>query len=49
MDHIVNRESTRMRSFASESYDIASELENVCSHLKQELYAANSYMQDNSG
>lgn len=49
MDHIVNRESTRMRSFASESYDIASELENVCSHLKQELYSANSYMQDNSG
>lgn len=49
MNHIVNRESVGMRSFASGSYNIANELENVCSHLKQELYAANSYMQDRSG
>ena len=38
-----------MRSFASASFSIANELEDVCSHLKQELYAANSYMQDSSG
>lgn len=49
MDHIVNRESVGMRSFVCESYNIANELEDVCSHLKQELYAANSYMQDSSG
>ena len=49
MDHIVNRESVSMRSFASASFSIANELEDVCSHLKQELYAANSYMQDSSG
>lgn len=49
MDHIVNRESIGMRAYASESYNIANELEDVCSRLKQELYAANSYMQDNSG
>lgn len=49
MDHIVNRESVGMRTFSSESCNIADELEDVCSHLKQELYTANSYMQDGSG
>ena len=49
MNHIVNRESEGMRSFSSASYTIANELEDVCSHLKQELYTANSYMQDASG
>lgn len=38
-----------MRSFASESYNIANELADVCSRLRQELYNANSYMQDSSG
>lgn len=49
MNHIVNRESVGMRSFASESYNIANELADVCSRLRQELYNANSYMQDSSG
>lgn len=49
MDHIVNRESVGMRTFSSEAVNIAEEMENVCSQLKQELYTANSYMQDGSG
>lgn len=49
MDHIVNRESAEMRSFSTEASVIANDLENVCSHLKHELYDANSYMQDRSG
>ena len=49
MNYIVNRESVGMRTFSSASNAIANELEDVCSHLKQELYAANSYMQDGSG
>ena len=38
-----------MKSFSSESYNIANEMEDVCSHLRQMLYDANSYMQDASG
>lgn len=38
-----------MRTFSSEAVNIAEEMENVCSQLKQELYTANSYMQDGSG
>lgn len=49
MNHIVNRESEAMKSFSSESYNIANEMEDVCSHLRQMLYDANSYMQDASG
>lgn len=49
MDHIVNRESVGMRTYSSESCNIADELEDVCARLKQELYTANSYMQDGSG
>ena len=48
MDHIVNRESAGMRSFSSESCNVANELEAVCSHLKQELYSSSDYMQDAS-
>lgn len=49
MDHIVNRESVGLRTFASASENIAGELEDVCSRLKQKLYDAGSYMQDASG
>lgn len=38
-----------MKSFSSESYNIANEMEDVCSHLRQMLYDANSYIQDASG
>lgn len=49
MNHIVDRESVAMKTFSSEAYNIASEMEDVCSHLRQMLYDANSYMQDHSG
>lgn len=49
MNHIVNRESVGMKTFSSQSYNIANEMEDVCSHLKQMLYDANDYMQDASG
>ena len=49
MNHIVNRESVAMKTFSSEFYNIANEMEDVCSNLKQMLYDANSYMQDESG
>lgn len=49
MNHIVNRESDAMKTFSSESYNVANEMEYVCSHLKQVLYDANCYMQDKSG
>lgn len=49
MDHIVNRESAEMHFFSTEAFEIANDLENVCSHLKHELYDANGYMQDRSG
>ena len=49
MNHIVNRESVAMKIFSSESYNIANEMEDVCSNLRQMLYDANSYMQDASG
>jgi len=38
-----------MKTFSSEFYNIANEMEDVCSNLKQMLYDANSYMQDESG
>lgn len=38
-----------MRTFASESDNIANELESAAAHLKQLLYDAQEYMQDQSG
>ena len=49
MDHIVNRESGAMKSFSSVSDGIADEMETVCTHLKQLISEAGSYMQDRSG
>ena len=49
MDHVVNRETAAMKGFSSQSCSIADEMEDVCSHLRQLLYAANDYMQDQSG
>lgn len=49
MNHIVNRESIGMRTFATASYSITEELSDTCSILTQELYDAKRYMQDESG
>lgn len=49
MNHIVNRESVAMKDFSSEWKNIANEMEDVCSLLRQKLYDAGSYMQDASG
>ena len=38
-----------MHRFAFESYELANRFEDVCSRLKQKLYNASSYMQDDSG
>lgn len=38
-----------MKTFSSESHNIANEMEAICSHLTQMLYNADNYMQDQSG
>ena len=48
MNHIIHRESEGMRLFATESSNIADELEVVCSSLKQEISIASGYMQDSN-
>jgi hypothetical protein len=49
MNHIVQRESVDMRTFASESCNIADELEATAAHLSNLLTDASAYMQDASG
>lgn len=49
MNHLIHRESLGMKQFSSESCNIASELEDICAHLRQVVCNARSYIQDQSG
>ena len=49
MNRIVDRESVAMKTFSTEVEDIACDMEPVASHLRQMLYEAEGYMQDESG
>ena len=49
MNRIVDRESVAMKTFSTEVEDIACDMESVASHLRQMLYEAEGYMQDESG
>lgn len=49
MDYVVNRESSAMRTFASQADNISDEFERVSDHLRQLLFSAADYMQDQSG
>ena len=49
MNHIVKRESSAMRTFKAEVYEISNETEDIASHLKKLLAQASDNMRDQTG